>query len=188
MDAIDALLTRKSAAMLVEPAPEKQELDQIFSAAVRAPDHGCLRPWQFILFKGDMRKELGSILADALKLKNPDASQAALDKEAERPFRAPLVMAVIAKVNKDAKIPAIEQVISAGAAAQNIMIAVHALGYAGIWRTGAPSFDGNVRARLGVTGDDHIVGFLYIGTAKTVPPMPDVDISDHVLEWKAALV
>lgn len=185
MDALDALLNRKSAAMLVEPGPRKQELDQIFSAAVRAPDHGCLRPWQFILFQDDMRKELGSILADALKIKAPDTSQTILQKEAERSLRAPLVIAVIAKVNNAAKIPVIEQIISAGAAAQNIMIAIHALGYAGIWRTGAPSFDEHVRTRLGVTGDDHIVGFLYIGTAKTVPPMPDVDISEHVLEWKA---
>lgn len=185
MDALDALITRKSAAMLIEPAPDKSELDKIFTAAVRAPDHGCIRPWQFIVFRDESRHDLGLILSEALKNKDPDAPQVAVDKEKSKPFRAPLVLAVIAKVSEDTKIPALEQIISAAAAAQNIMIAVHALGYAGIWRTGPPSVDEHVRNKLGVTGKDHIVGFLYIGTAKTVPSMPDVKISDHILEWGA---
>ncbi|MBL4908157.1 MAG: nitroreductase [Sneathiella sp.] len=185
MDALEALTTRKSAAMLVDPAPGDQELEQIFTAAVRAPDHGCIRPWRFIVFRGKMRKELGQILGDALKKKDPEASDEAYEKELNKPFRAPLVIAVIAKVSEETKIPPIEQIISAGAAAQNIMIAAHALGFAGIWRTGPPSFDEYVRSRLGAVGKDHIVGFIYLGTAKTVPAMPEVPLSDHVMEWKA---
>lgn len=184
MDALEALTNRKSTAMLIEPAPNDSELAQIFAAAVRAPDHGCIRPWKFIVFKEDMRKELGAILVEALKKADPAANAAAYEKEMRRPMRAPLVIAVIAKVSEQSKIPPIEQIISAGAAAQNIMIAVHALGYAGIWRTGAPSYDDHVRTRLGAVGADQIVGFLYIGTAKSVPPMPDVPLSDHVMEWK----
>lgn len=184
MDALEALTNRKSAAMLVEPAPDDAQLAQIFTAAVRAPDHGCIRPWKFIVFKQDMLEELGAILGEALQKSDPNLSVAAYEKEVSKPMRAPLVIAVIAKVSDHPKVPSIEQVISAGAAAQNIMIAVHALGYAGIWRTGAPSYDDYVRTRLGAVGEDQIVGFLYIGTAKSVPPMPDVPLSDHVMEWK----
>ncbi|MFT6558550.1 nitroreductase [Sneathiella sp.] len=186
MNAIDALLTRKSAAKLVEPAPDDAALQTLFQAAVRAPDHGCIRPWRFIYFKDEMRHELGQIFVEALKKSNPEATPAAIEKEAKKPLRAPLVIAVIAKVQEHPKVPAVEQIISAGAAAQNIMIAAHAMGYAGIWRSGSPCFDEHVRSRLGAVGDDMIVGFLYLGTAKTVPPMPDLSLTDYVSEWKSA--
>ncbi|MCG8491491.1 MAG: nitroreductase [Sneathiellales bacterium] len=183
MEALEALKTRKSAALLSEPAPDKSELSDMFAAALRAPDHGCLRPWRFICFQGEQRNSLGEILKEALLVKDADASDAAIEKELNKPLRAPLVIAVIAKVTIETKIPVIEQVISAGAAAQNIMIAAHALGYAGIWRSGAPCFDDHVRARLGAVGEDQIVGFLYIGTAKKVPPLPELNIQDYVFEW-----
>lgn len=186
MDALEALKTRKSAALLSEPAPSETELSEMFAAALRAPDHGCLRPWRFISFKEDQRTALGEIFKEALLKKDPGASETAVDKELKKPLRAPLVIAVIAKVTIETKIPVIEQVISAGAAAQNIMIAAHALGYAGIWRSGAPCFDEHVRARLGVVGEDQIVGFLYIGTAKKVPPMPELNVRDYVFEWHSA--
>ncbi|MEH6402175.1 MAG: nitroreductase [Sneathiella sp.] len=185
MDALEALTTRKSTAQLIDPAPDGPELEKIFSAAIRVPDHACLRPWKFIVFKDEARAELGQIFCGALKINDPDASEAAFEKELKKPYRAPLVIAVIAKVQPHPKVPAIEQILSAGAAAQNIMISAHALGFAGIWRTGAPCYDGFVRERLGATGEDQIVGFLYLGTAKSTPPMPDVSPNDHVMEWKA---
>ncbi|MBL4740408.1 MAG: nitroreductase family protein [Sneathiella sp.] len=188
MDALEALTTRKSTAQLIDPAPEGQDLEKIFSAAIRVPDHGCLRPWQFVIFKDEARAELGQIFCGALELNDPNASEAAFEKELKKPYRAPLVIVVIAKVQDHPKVPIVEQVLSAGAAAQNIMISAHALGFAGIWRTGAPCYDDFVRERLGATGEDQIVGFLYLGTAKSFPPMPDVSIADYVMEWKAAKI
>lgn len=185
MDALEALTTRKSTAQLSEPGPKSQDLDKMFEAAVRAPDHACLRPWRFIVFQGEMRAELGQIFCDALETNNPGASEAAFEKEKQKPFRAPLVIAVIAKVRDHPKVPHMEQILSAGAAAQNIMISAHALGFGGIWRTGAPCYDDFVRGRLGATGQDQIVGFLYLGTAKSRPPMPEVPMADHVMEWQA---
>ncbi len=186
MDAMEALLSRKSTAQIEEPAPGSEDLEKIFQAALRAPDHGCIRPWRFIYFQGDMRAELGEIFCEALLKERPDATEAVLEKEKNKPFRAPLVIAVIAKVQEQSKIPVIEQILSAGAAAQNIMIAAHALGYAGIWRSGSPCFNDHVRARLGAYGEDQIVGFLYLGTAKSHPPMPDVPAAEYVMEWQAA--
>ncbi|OUR78586.1 hypothetical protein A9Q83_06825 [Alphaproteobacteria bacterium 46_93_T64] len=186
MDALEALLTRKSIAKLSEPGPSKSDLKSIMQAAMRAPDHACLRPWRFVVFQDKMREELGEIFCEALTRKDASATAAALEKEKKKPLRAPLVIAVIAKVSEHPKVPSIEQILSAGAAAQNIMLAVHALGFGGIWRTGAPCFDAHVRARLGAVGSDEIVGFLYIGTPISVPPMPEFDPSNYIMEWKAA--
>jgi len=184
MDAIDALLTRKSVAKLTDPGPDKTQLDVILKAAMRAPDHACLRPWRFVVFQGTMRAELGNIFCESLLKNDPDMPESACEAARKKAQRAPLIIAVIAKVTDHPKVPAIEQKLSAGAAAQNIMLAVHALGFAGIWRTGPFCFDEQVRNRLGAVSEDEIVGFLYIGTAITVPPIPQFDSSEYVRIWK----
>jgi nitroreductase len=183
MKAIDALLTRKSAAMLVGPAPSKEEIQILLKAAVRAPDHCKLRPWKFLVIENDAREALGEVMVEALKIRDSNATDAMVLKTRAKPLRAPLIIVVIAKVVPHPKVPNIEQILSAGAAAQNILIAAHALGYAGIWRSGAPCFDNHVRAALGAKGDDQIVGFLYLGTANKTPVLPDEFVEDYFEFW-----
>ena len=184
MDAIEALVTRKSSAMLTSPAPSKEELETLMQAAVRAPDHCHLRPWRFLVVEGDAREALGKVFMDALKRSDPEATDAALLKARGNPMRAPMVIVVIAKIAEHPKVPAIEQVLSAGAAAQNILVAAHALGYGGIWRSGKPCFDPYVKAALGAREEDQIVGFLYLGTAARIPALPKEPISDFMEIWK----
>lgn len=183
MDAITALTTRKSTSLLVKPAPSDAEIDIMLSAAMRAPDHGKLRPWRFIVVKGKGLDRLGLAFADAALERDADITPDELDKAKQRPHRAPLVIAVMAKIVRNEKIPEIEQILSAGAAAQNILLAAHALGYAGIWRSGVPCFDPNVRAALGGSGEDQIVGFLYLGTARTTVPLKPVAADNYVEFW-----
>lgn len=183
MDAIEALTSRKSVAMLEEPAPSRQELDTLLTAAVRAPDHCRLRPWRFIVIEGDGRRRLGDIFAEAQKLREPETTDAMQEKTRGKPLRAPMVIVVIAKTQEHPKVPKVEQILSAGAAAQNIMLAAHAMGYAGIWRSGSPCFDPNVKAALGAAQEDQIVGFLYLGTAGRAMPLPQEPVSDYVEHW-----
>lgn len=183
MDAIEALTSRKSVAMLEEPAPSSQELETLFAAAVRAPDHCRLRPWRFIVMDGDGRARLGDIFAEALKQREPEATEAMQEKARGKPLRAPMVIVVIAKTQEHPKVPKVEQILSAGAAAQNIMLAAHAMGYAGIWRSGSPCFDPNVKAALGAEEEDQIVGFLYLGTAGRTMPIPQEPVSEYVEHW-----
>ncbi|MAL80505.1 MAG: nitroreductase [Sneathiella sp.] len=183
MDAIEALITRKSSARLTEPAPNAEEVKIIMQAAGRAPDHGRLRPWRFLVVEGEARQKLGGIFRDALQKRDPEASDAALEKESQKPLRAPMMIIVIARVTDSPKVPPIEQYLSAGAAAENIMLAIHALGYAGIWRTGAPCFDAHVKAALGARDEDMIVGFLYIGTAERPPILPLEAATECVEIW-----
>lgn len=165
MEAIDALLSRKSSAMLEKPAPSQEEIQILIQAAIRAPDHCRLHPWKFLIIDNGAREALGDLMVGALRVRNPKASDSMIEKTQGKPLLAPLIIAVIVKVEEHPKVPNIEQILSAGAAAQNIVIAARALGYAGIWRSGAPCFDDHVRASLGATGEDQIVGFLYLGTA-----------------------
>ena len=171
MDAIEVLTTRASIPKLGEPAPRPDEVETILRAALRAPDHGLLRPWRFLTIEGDARNRLGAVLADTLRASAPDTPEEALENTRAKPLRAPLIIVVVATVDAaHPKIPEIEQVVSAAAAAQNIVLAVHALGYASYWRTGQPAYDAGVKGALGLEASDHIIGFIYIGTATEPAP------------------
>jgi nitroreductase len=170
MGALELLHTRQSAKRLQEPAPTDTALDAIFAAAVRAPDHGQLRPWRFIVIRGDARLRFGDVMAESRRLEAPDSTPDALKREREKALRAPVIVVVAARVQPEARIPEIEQILSAGAAAQNIMLAAHALGYGAMWKTGEPAYDPYVKEALGLKASDAIVGFIYLGTRAGAPP------------------
>jgi nitroreductase len=164
MQAIDALLTRRSARTLTEPAPDEGALELIFSAAVRAPDHGRLRPWRFVVVRSSARERFGELLAEHLRRTHALVGEESLQRERLKAFRAPLIVVVAAHCQHLAKVPDIEQILSAGAAAHAMMLAAFALGFNAMWKTGGPAYDATVKAALGLAADDAIVGFLYFGT------------------------
>lgn len=188
MDALDLMLSRESALKLESPGPSAEELEQIFESAVRAPDHGRLRPWHFVVINEDQRPAFGALIADALKRRMPTVSDGELQRERDKAFRAPCIVVVAAKVKRGHKIPEIEQIASASAAAQTIMLAAPALGYGAVWKTGAPAYDPTVKTALGLTTDDDIIGFLYIGTRTGGPsPIARPAAKDFVTTWPGSL-
>ncbi len=184
MQAIDALLRRYSARALSEPAPDDAALGLILESATRAPDHGRLRPWRFIVIGTEERATFGELLAEHLRRTKPGASEESLDRERRKAFRAPMIIAVAAVI-QEGKIPEIEQILSAGAAAQNMLHAAFALGFNAVWKTGGPAYDGHVKTALGLNPKDAIVGFLYVGTDEAGPgELPRPDWRDFVHRWR----
>ncbi len=174
MDALDALINRVSVARLGEPAPTPEQRELLLRAALRAPDHGQLRPWRFLSVEGEARRRLGELFARVQALRNPQAGPELLDKARAMPLRAPLLLVVIARLQAHAKVPESEQLLAAGCAAHGILLAAHAQGLGAIWRTGELSHDAEVRAGLGLGDDERIVGFLYLGTPlgeRRTPPV-----------------
>jgi len=180
---LTALIGRVSPLRLVDPAPANADLDQILAAGVRAPDHGRLRPWRFLLIRGDARHRFGDVLAESLKRRKEDLSESALQTEHDKALRAPLIIVVVAAVRGNAKVPVIERIVSAGAAAQNMLLAAHALGFGGFWRTGDAAYDDPVKQSFGLGADDEIVGFLYIGHIETPGRPKTPDPVGVVEEW-----
>ena len=163
MDAMELLRTRFSALKLGEPAPSAQTIEAMLESAARAPDHGRLQPWRLILIEGEARIGFGEVLAEALFRRNPLANEQALAREREKALRAPLIIVVATRCDRSAKIPIIEQIVSAGCAAHSIMLAAVAEGLGAMWRTGEPAYDNAVKSPLGIEPDDLIVGFIYVG-------------------------
>jgi nitroreductase len=186
MQAIDALLTRRSAVTLTDPAPDAGALELIFASAVRAADHGRLRPWRFLVVRGAARARFGELLAGHLARTQPAAGAESLQRERDKALRAPMIIVVAAHVNSAVKIPPIEQTLSAGVAAGNIMLAASALGYNAMWKTGGAAYDAEVRQALGLAPTDVIVGFLYVGSEAARPSAPRGEWRDLVREWDGA--
>mgnify|MGYP002840441449 CR=1 FL=1 len=134
---IDFLKTRRSTPVLqlAAPGPNRGEIEEMLTIASRVPDHGKLAPWRFIVFEGDGRANFGQVLAKIFAAANPNATPDQIDAEASRFTRAPLVIAVISHVVENHKIPEWEQVLSAGAACQNMLIAASAMGFGAAAKT-----------------------------------------------------
>ncbi|PJG58367.1 NAD(P)H nitroreductase [Aeromonas cavernicola] len=162
MDALTLLLNRHSCGRLTEPAPRGEVLDAIFKAGLRAPDHGTLTPWQFIVFEGEGRERLGALLAEAAGARGED--EESIKKCREAPLRAPLVIAVATRYQDHPKVPKLEQELSAGCAVMAMQMAAQAQGFNGIWRSGWFIFDEQINKGLGLAVQDQLVGFLYLGT------------------------
>ena len=176
--ALDLLLTRRSgsAKAMKEPGPNKKQLAQILQAGARAPDHGKLFPWRFIVFEGKGRERAGDIFAEVMEAEGERAKQ--VEEERGRFLRAPVVIGVISAARESHKIPVWEQELSAGAVCQNILIAATALGFVGNWLTEWYGYHPVVKERLGLKPGERVEGFIYIGTAKDEleeRPRPDMD-------------
>ncbi len=176
------LLTRTSNGALGDPGPDDAALRRIFEAAVRAPDHGKLRPWHFYVIRGDARLKLSELFREGLKRREPGASEAAAEKERGKPLRSPVIVAAVAKILEGHKVPAFEQTLSAAAAVMNILNAAHALGFGAKWVTGANCYDAEFRTAFGLAESDRLIGFIHLGTplegVETVRPDPGLFFSD----------
>lgn len=186
---IDFLLSRRStvARMMDGPGPDDADLRKIMEAGMRVPDHGRLTPWRFIIIRGDGRNTIGDVIAESFKKNNPDAIEEQIEMEQERLERAPVVVAVLSKVRKGHKIPEWEQVLSAGAACQTMLIAAQSMGYAAQWLTEWYAYDAAVKAAVGAEADDEIAGFLFFGNEMaeaTERARPEFD--NIVSEWSPA--
>jgi nitroreductase len=181
---MDILLSRASVKELGEPGPSDADLRLIFEAAVRAPDHGKLRPWRFFVIRGAAREKLSELFATSLLRREPGVGAAEIEKERGKPLRAPVTIAVVARVLEGHKIPVIEQVLAAGAAAMNILNAAHALGYGAKWVTGANCYDADFRVAFGLEPGDRLLGFIHIGTGGATMETARPDPGAFVTEWQ----
>jgi nitroreductase len=174
MDALTALHSRVSAPRLEAPGPDADQLQKLLRAAVRAPDHGVLRPWRFVVLQDEARERFGARLEDILLEDDPDADDSAREKARHHSLRAPLVIVAVAEIEPEhPKAPPLEQIMATACAVENIMVAAHAEGLGAMWRTGGWARDNRVKRALGFDDKDEIVSFLYLGqpggTSKSVP-------------------
>ncbi|SHE65141.1 Nitroreductase [Ferrithrix thermotolerans DSM 19514] len=188
-ETITNLLSRRSVGRLSEPGPTAEELQLIFKAAANAPDHGSLKPFSFVVLEDNTKKAFNEVLLQALyaraKSKGRVPTEGQIQKESTKLDRAPLVVVAVARVDQDSRIPEIEQILSAAAATENVLVAAKSLGYDTMWRTGEATYDPFIKDQLGLDAKDHIIGWIYIGTA-TIPDEEarDPEVTELVHYWR----
>ncbi|RDV26159.1 NAD(P)H nitroreductase [Alteromonas aestuariivivens] len=184
MDALTLLLNRHSQPRLTEPAPSGSCLENIMQAALRVPDHAGLKPWRFVVCEGMGRHRLGSLFEQSAVANDKSAKE--VERAAQLPMRAPMVIVAIARYTEHAKVPWVEQVASASCAVMAMQMAAFAQGFQGIWRTGDYAHCDTVKTGLGLQPQDEIVGYLYLGTAVTeAPAKPPVDAGMYFANWRS---
>ncbi len=186
-ETLNLLLSRRSvvANNLGPPGPDAALLRKILTAAARVPDHKKLVPWRFVVFEGDARAAFGEVLADAYEASDPDPTSYRRETEAARFTRAPIVVAVVSRIINQKSVPEWEQILSAGAACQNLLVAANAAGFSGQWITEWYAFDETVCRSIGLEEGERIAGFVYIGTAKEPPKERDrPDLDAIVSYWR----
>jgi len=165
MELFAAIDSRSSSGRLTDPGPSPDQLERLLHAAARAPDHGRIKPWRFIVLENAVREAFTAAAALAKRVRLPDMTEEQLAAEREKMSRSPAIVVVGCAVNREqTKIPEIEQVVAVGAAAQNLFLAAHDLGFGVMWKTGAAAYDAAVKATVGLRPDDHIVAIIHLGT------------------------
>jgi len=166
-DALTLLESRRSASAkaMTAPGPSDGQLDRLLKIAVRVPDHGKLTPWRFMVFEGDARERAGCIVAERYHELHPGHGEETLELQRQIFSRAPCVVGVVSTAITDhPKIPEWEQVMSAGAVCQNMLVAATAMELGAQWITGWFAYDRQVLTAFGLAEEERIAGFIYLGT------------------------
>ena len=186
---IDFLRARHStpAMQLGEPAPDAEQLRQLLEAAIRAPDHGKLAPWRLVVLQGPDKALYGERLAQLHARVDPETPPKKLEKDRQRFNAAPVVIAVIARVEANhPKIPAQEQLLSAGCVAYNLLIGAQSLGFGAQWLTGWSCYDREAAKLLSIADNERTIAYIHIGTPLEPAPERERPLPNEVIsEWKA---
>ena len=179
--ALSNILERNSPRQLIEPHPNPEQMKLVYEAALRAPDHGWIRPTRFIEVSGEGLEKLSNIFEQFAQKHLQDVSDEVLEKYRQAPFRAPMIVILVSSIKEHPKVPALEQMFSTAAAGQNILLALNALGFGGIWRTGKFALNKEIGSFLELDDNQEVLGYLYIGTPIGVnKKIPQLDPKDFV--------
>ncbi len=183
-DEMDLLLSRRSVARVSPDPIPRAVIEELLVAATHAPNHHLTAPWRFIVLTGAARRAIGEAHAAAVVRQRPDAGPDVIARASARLERAPVVIACIVHTDPEDVVRAREDRDAVATAIQNLLLAAHIRGLAGMWRTGAMVDEPEVRAALGLTHTDTIVAFVYLGHAAVAPPERDRQPVASVVEWR----
>jgi nitroreductase len=161
-----ALLSQRRStkiAEFAEPGPNDAQIEALIALAARAPDHGKLAPWRFVIIAGEARARAGEALAGIIEPADDTSRQ---DFARGHFLRAPACIMVVSTAQPHAKIPEWEQLLSSAGVCYGMLIAAHAMGFAGCWLTEWPTYDESARTALGLAAHERIAGFIFLGSAR----------------------
>ncbi len=175
-ETVSFLARRRSASAMTlhAPGPDDATLTQLLTLAARAPDHGKLAPWRFVVLRGDAKDAFVRGL-ETIAAARADAAKA-LAKLGK--IRQPPLTVVVVSRTVEGEIPAWEQRLSAGAVCAMMVTAAQAMGYGANWITDWYAYDDAATDLLGLSAGEQVAGFVQLGSTDEAPlerVRPDVD-------------
>lgn len=162
---------RRSVGLLSEPAPSNEQLITALQMASYAPDHRCLQPTQFVIVKREQRENFAQVLIDSVRADKGEINEIQMERIQQQVMRAPMLVLAFTKIQQNEKVPAFEQLLSTGAAVQNVLLSLQAQGFATMWRTGEWVHSDYLKQYFGFSAEDYLSAIIYIGSAtRTIPP------------------
>ena len=157
---------------LVAPGPDAHQLQKLMQAAAAAPDHGELRPWRFVLIPETKRVLLADVFEAALLDRDVQATEEQRESAREKAHRAPLLMLAIARLGPaEPDMPALERMVSLGAALQNLLLLAHAMGFGAGLTSGQAMQSPRLRHLFSLQPGEEAVCFVSVGTVTQRKPM-----------------
>jgi nitroreductase len=167
MSVFDIIRRRRSIGKMAAQQPSREQIERLLEAATHAPNHHKVEPWKFFVLAGKVRTELGAVMAESLAARMEETAsekaQAILNKERNKLLRSPVVIVVAAERPLLPKVIEVENVAAVAAAVQNMLLTAEEMGLACMWRTGDAAYDPQVKKWLGLSAEEHIVAFVYVG-------------------------
>lgn len=169
---IEAIMSRRTIKKMdAERMPESADIDTIIQAATWAPNHHMTEPWRFVVITGSARVRLGDALASALRTSSKEeVVPERLVVEKNKPLSAPVIIALIARPSEKENTVLQEEIVAAGAALQNMLLAAQSLGLSTSVRTGAHSYTDELRGFFGMEERERFIGLVYLGYASGMAP------------------
>lgn len=160
---LDLVMSRRSATLLTEPGPSREQLERILLAAGTVPDHGLLRPYRFVVAEGEGRARFGDALASVAAGRRPDAPPTLFEKVRAKAFRSPALVVLVASP-KPGKIEIWEQNATAACAGYALVLAAHALGVGAVWKSVPFTKGPALTEALGLSETEEMLGWVHLGT------------------------
>lgn len=187
MDLKQAIRTRRSIGKVGTEIPDRQLIEKVLEAARWAPNHHMTQPWKFIVLTGDARKRLGSVLkelkAEEMTPEERKLRAEQLEQTAQKPLRAPVVIAVAVTPSDDPRVEEVEEICAVAAGVQNALLTAHALGLGAIWRTGKPTYTEKMKSFFKLGERDQMLGFIYLGYPSMLPKERQREPLKEKVEW-----
>lgn len=182
---INWIKSRRSIGNLTIPAPKKDQIEVAIACAMTAPDHKKLQPWRFIVTEGQKRHEFGRALLAAAEAKaqreGQELDERTVEKTLKMPLRAPMIITVVTRMQYHEKVPPFEQLLSTGAAVQNLILALKAQGFSTVWRTGPLANEPAVKSYFNVGSEDYVTAFVYVGSTHCqMPGRGEIDTTNFI--------
>ena len=168
-DDLAALIAARRSNIFIdaESVVSDAQIDQMATAAQWAPNHKRTWPLRVAVVRGESRRGLGEVIADAMAARGDD--EAKVTKTRTKYLRSPVIFVVASAAGETAN-ETEENKYAVAAGIQNLLLTAEAMSLAALWSSPAKGANDVITSFCSMDNSDQVLGIVYVGTAKKEAP------------------